>query len=146
MKKHLLSLLVFAAFGAPVCGVEPFFAPSEPTGSMQVRLYPTEGVAAGIPHIVTFGVPFTRGSIADVSTVRVLKGGAEILANVQIQTPWRHMYSTAIDGKSVRVARKNVPEGAHATAWTPKSPAPGSYLVRVDAQGKNSTAAMMIDK
>jgi hypothetical protein len=108
MKKVLYATCLFAALAVtqtPFALSEPFVAPAEPTGSIQVKLYPTENVAAGSPHLVTFGVPFTRSSISDVSTVRVLKGTVEIPANVQAQTPWRHMYNTAIDGQSVRVAR-----------------------------------------
>ncbi|HEX6739570.1 MAG TPA: hypothetical protein VF310_14925, partial [Vicinamibacteria bacterium] len=62
----------------------PFFAPPEPSGSLAVRLYPMENVAAGTSRLVTFGMPFTRGSLAPagLSTVRVLRGGVEIPAYV----------------------------------------------------------------
>ena len=88
----------------------PFFAPVETSGSLQVKLYPTEGIGAGTQKLVTFGVPFPRGSVtvADLSKVRVLKGGVEIPAYVGQATPWRHATNASLDGTSVRVARIQV--------------------------------------
>ncbi len=88
----------------------PFFAPVETSGSLQVKLYPTEGIGAGTQKLVTFGVPFPRGSVtvADLSKVRVLKGGVEIPAYVGQATPWRHTTNASLDGTSVRVARIQV--------------------------------------
>src|SRR5262245_57746435 len=40
-----------------------FFAPPETSGTVNVQLVPLANVAAGVPEIVTFGVPFTRGSV-----------------------------------------------------------------------------------
>src|SRR5262245_41372619 len=59
-----------------------FLAPAEPAGHVDVQLTPLANVAAGVPEVVTFGVPFTRGSVnqAQLSQVRVLKGGVEIPA------------------------------------------------------------------
>ena len=87
--------------------VDPFQAPAQTSGTVAVKLYPTEGVATGVAKRVTFGVPFTRGSLApaDVAKVRVLKGGVEIPAYVQAVAPWRHVSNAAIDGQSVRVVR-----------------------------------------
>src|SRR4030095_11839764 len=87
--------------------VDPFQAPAQTSGTVAVKLYPTEGVATGVARRVTFGVPFTRGSLtpADVAQVRVLKGGVEIPAYVQAIAPWRHVSNPAIDGQSVRVVR-----------------------------------------
>ncbi|MGH9460904.1 MAG: choice-of-anchor D domain-containing protein [Vicinamibacteria bacterium] len=84
-----------------------FHTPAQTTGSLSVKLYPTEGVTPGARSLVTFGVPFPRGSVtpANLSKVRVLKGGAEIPAHVGMLTPWRHARNTNVDGKSVRVAR-----------------------------------------
>ena len=84
---------------------EPFFAPPESSGSVIVKLYPTEGVTG--TSLVTFGVPFTRGSVrpADLDKVRVLKGGVEIPAYVEMLAPWRHLTDPAQDGAYVRVAR-----------------------------------------
>src|SRR4029079_3215937 len=83
--------------------VDSFQAPAQPSGSIQVKLYPTEGVATGVAKRVTFGVPFTRGSVtpADLSKIRVLKAGAEIPAYVQMLAPWRHVSDPSIDGQSV---------------------------------------------
>jgi hypothetical protein len=96
---------IFAA--ATAFAAEPFLAPAEPSGSIVVRLYPTENVAPGTPRLVTFGVPFPRGSvtIAGLAKVRVLRGGSEIPAWVEQLTPWRHTTNPAVDGQSVRVAR-----------------------------------------
>src|SRR5689334_17371973 len=61
-----------------------FFAPAEPAGSVNVQLVPLANVAAGTQEIVTFGVPFTRGSVnqSQLTQVRVLKNGVEIPAFV----------------------------------------------------------------
>ena len=76
----LLSVLCFPWLAA--CAAEAFFAPAVPTGSIVVSLHPTEGIAAGSTRIVTFGVPFPRGSItaAQLSSVRVLRNGTEVAA------------------------------------------------------------------
>ncbi|MBA4389115.1 MAG: hypothetical protein C0404_14175 [Verrucomicrobia bacterium] len=88
--------------------VRPFFAPPRTTGSLTVTLQPTEGVSG--TRLVTFGVPFPRGSVtpADLARVRVLKGGVEIPAHVEMLTPWRHVTNSTVDGLSVRVARIQV--------------------------------------
>lgn len=92
---------------APAWAIEPFFAPAVPQGSIEVRLHPTEGVATGVPTLVSFGLPFPRGSItaAGLATVRVTRNGLELPAHVSEMTPWRHRTNAAIDGQSVRVAR-----------------------------------------
>src|SRR5262245_38655208 len=66
-----------------------FFAPADPSGSVNVQLVPLSGVATGTQEIVTFGVPFTRGSLSQsqLAQVRVLKSGAEIPAFVEQLTP-----------------------------------------------------------
>ena len=88
-----------------------FFAPAEPAGSVNVQLDPLANVTAGVQEIVTFGVPFTRGSVSQsqLSQVRVLKNGVEIPAFVEQLTPWRSIDDPAIDGQSVRVARIQIP-------------------------------------
>jgi hypothetical protein len=90
--------------------VEPFIAPAVPNGSLSVQLVPTEVVNPGSNRLVTFGVPFPRGSIttAGLATLRVLKGGQEIPAHVSQMTPWRHRGNAALDGTSVRVARVQI--------------------------------------
>src|SRR5262249_60077492 len=84
-----------------------FLAPAELSGSVNVQLVPLANVTPGTPEVVTFGVPFTRGSVtqAQLSQVRVLENGAEVPAFVEQLTPWRSIDDAAIDGKSVRVAR-----------------------------------------
>jgi hypothetical protein len=88
-----------------------FFAPAEPSGSVNVQLVPLSGVATGTQEIVTFGVPFTRGSVSQsqLAQVRVLKSGVEISAFVEQLTPWRSIGDPAIDGQSVRVVRIQIP-------------------------------------
>jgi hypothetical protein len=87
--------------------VEPFLAPAVSSGSISVQLVPTEVVSPGNSTLVTFGVPFPRGSInqAGLATVRVFKGGNEVPAYVDQLTPWRHRLEPSLDGTSVRVAR-----------------------------------------
>src|SRR5262249_51525056 len=88
-----------------------FLAPAEPSGTVNVQLVPLANVTAGTQEIVTFGVPFTRGSVSasQLSQLRVLKNGTEIPAFVEQLTPWRSIDDPAIDGQSVRVARIQIP-------------------------------------
>lgn len=106
---HFLASL-FAFVAVPAFAVEPFMAPPVPAGTLAVQLVPTEVVSAGSTRLVTFGVPFPRGSIsvAGLASVRVLKGGVEIPAHVSQMTPWRHRLDPALDGTSVRVARVQI--------------------------------------
>lgn len=88
--------------------LRPLVAAAESVGIVDVRLHPIEGVAAGTQQLVTFGVPFPRGSItqAGLAKVRVLNAnGIEIPAFVEQLTPWRHAVTPALDNTSVRVAR-----------------------------------------
>src|SRR5262245_36652209 len=83
-----------------------FFAAAQSAGSVDVQLVPLANVVAGTAETVTFGVPFTRGSVtpSQLSQVRVLKNGVEIPAFVQQLTPWRSIDNPSIYGQSVRVA------------------------------------------
>ncbi len=98
--------VVISLITQPLFAAEPFLAPPASSGAMEVKLYPTENVGAGQSTLVTFGVPFTRGSVtvADLVKVRVLKGTQEIAAHVDMLTPWRHASNGALDGQSVRIA------------------------------------------
>ena len=90
---------------------KPLMADAERFGIVDVRLHPVEGVPAGVAQLVTFGVPFPRGSItvAGLSTLRVLDTrGVEIPAFVEQLTPWRHAGNAALDNTSVRVARVQI--------------------------------------
>ncbi|WP_127579489.1 Ig-like domain-containing protein [Paenibacillus koleovorans] len=111
-KQALLLILMITSIipifpGVASASVLPFYASAQTSGSMTVKLYPTENVSPGVSTVVTFGVPFTRGSVApaDLNKIRVLKGGVEIGAFVEMQTPWRHISNPLLDGTSVRVAR-----------------------------------------
>lgn len=103
---RLFHALFLLAVASPLHAVEPFFAPAVPQGQVEVRLHPTEGVATNVPTLVTFGMPFPRGSIAEagLGTLRVLRSGVEIPAHVSQLTPWRHRSNATVDGQSVRVA------------------------------------------
>jgi Calx-beta domain/FG-GAP-like repeat/Bacterial Ig-like domain (group 2)/ASPIC and UnbV len=87
-----------------------FFAAAEPTGSVNVQLDPLANVTPGAQEIVTFGVPFTRGSVtpSQLAQVRVLKNGVEIPAFVEQLASWRSIDDPAVDGQSVRVARVQI--------------------------------------
>ncbi|WP_164821253.1 Ig-like domain-containing protein [Paenibacillus koleovorans] len=115
-KQTLLMILLITGIvpvfpGVASATVLPFYASAETSGTMTVKLHPTENVDTGVPTLVTFGVPFTRGSVApaDLTKFRVLKGGVEIPAYVAMQTPWRHITNPALDGTSVRVATVQIP-------------------------------------
>ena len=68
----------------------PFFAAPVPSGSVAVNLCPTEAVAPGLAHLVTFGLPLPRGSLsaAQLGTVRLTKNGVEQPLYVDQLTPW----------------------------------------------------------
>jgi hypothetical protein len=108
LNRFLAMLLV--ASSIPAAAVEPYLAAPVSEGSLDVRLVPTEAVTPGADQLVTFGVPFPRGSItnAGLASVRVLRGGAEIPAHVSQMTPWRHRLDPSLDGTSVRVARVQI--------------------------------------
>ena len=98
--------MLAAALGPRV--VKPLMPAAELHGVIEVRLHPIEGVAAGSEQLITFGVPFPRGSITQpgLSKLRVLDSrGQEIPAFVEQLTPWRHINNAALDNTSVRVAR-----------------------------------------
>jgi len=106
MRIPVVALILWLTSAAALA-VEPFLAPAVPVGSVEVRLHPTEGIVPGTQVLVTFGLPLPRGSLsaAQLSTVRVLRNGAELPAYVAQLTPWRHRSNAALDGASVRVAR-----------------------------------------
>ncbi|HQW64768.1 MAG TPA: hypothetical protein PLI00_02025 [Pseudomonadota bacterium] len=117
MIRRLLLLCVLILPWLPACAAETFYASAVPSGSIEVSLHPTEGIAAGSTRIVTFGVPFPRGSLtaAQLASVRVLRNGSEVAAYVDQLAPWRHRSNAGIDGQSVRIARIQI---EHATAAT----------------------------
>lgn len=110
-------VLVLLLVASAVSAVEPFHAPAVPSGSITVRLHPTEGIPSGTPVLVTFGLPLPRGSLsaAQLATVRVLRNGTEVPAYVAELTPWRHRSNAALDGTSVRVARIQITHTTSAT-------------------------------
>ncbi|MHB9029891.1 MAG: hypothetical protein ACYC9O_14075 [Candidatus Latescibacterota bacterium] len=109
---HWISTGVFTlalAFSNLAAGaVEPFFAPKQEKGGISVKLYPTENVKSGSPVLITFGMPFPRGSLTarELSTVRVLDSrGVEIPAYIDQLTPWRSIGGSGTEASPVRVAR-----------------------------------------
>lgn len=91
---------------APARAAEPFFAPARPSGSLPIVLRPTEAVVPGKPVLVTFGVPFPRGSIADAGLIAVRSGAAEVPVHVDVLAPWRSLNGTgAGTAPPIRVAR-----------------------------------------
>lgn len=108
--------------------LKPLMPPPETAGVFDVRLHPIEGVPTGVEQLVTFGVPFPRGSItqAGLARVRVLDArGAEIPAFVEQLTPWRHLSNAQLDGTSVRVARVQIRR-----SFT--QPFPASETIRIE--------------
>lgn len=105
-----LAVLAVALTAPRATALDPFLAAPEPAGAMEVRLYPTEGVAPGSTRWITFGVPFPRGSfpVAGLAAIRVLRAGAEVPAHVDALALWRHLTDPTIDGASVRIARVQV--------------------------------------
>jgi hypothetical protein len=115
----------------------PFFTPARPSGSVVVKLHPTQVVPPGAATLVTFGVPMPRGSIAQarLNTVRVLKGGSEIPAYVDQMTPWRHATNSGHDGASVRVVRIQID-------YTFNVSFPNSETITVTWGGANRTRSI----
>lgn len=117
---------------------KPLMADAERFGIVDVRLHPVEGVPAGVAQLVTFGVPFPRGSItaAGLSTLRVLDArGTEIPAFVEPLTPWRHATNAALDNTSVRVARVQI-------RYTFAATYPNSEGIRVEWGFANRTQSL----
>lgn len=131
---RLFHALLLLAIASPLHAVEPFFAPAVPQGDVEVRLHPTEGVATATPTLVTFGLPFPRGSIAEAElvSVRVLRSGVEIPAHVSQLTPWRHRSDASVDGQSVRVALVQI-------TYSFTSPFPASEPITVQWGGAQRT-------
>ncbi len=85
-----------------------FFAPPLREGRIAVKLYPMENVDPGRPTLVTFGVPFTKGSVTEsgLTRVRVLSSdNDEIPSHVALLTPWRKLPDKKTVRGSVRIAR-----------------------------------------
>jgi hypothetical protein len=85
--------------------LEPFHAPAQTSGTLQVKLHPTEAVSPGSPTRVSFGMPFPRGSVplAQLNRVRLLRAGLEVPAHIALLSPWRHFSNPAFDGQHARV-------------------------------------------
>jgi len=116
----LILTLTAALSAGPALSAESFLAPAVTQGSLEVTLIPSASVAAGASAVVSFGVPFPRGSISEegLSSLKVSANGIEIPAFVSQLTPWRHRRSPALNGASVRIALVQV-ERPFATVGAP---------------------------
>jgi hypothetical protein len=84
--------------------VTPFDVPVVASGETPVTLYPIESVAPGVTTRVSFGVPFPKGFVTDLATVRLLDAAdAEKAVHVSLLTPWRDL-ATGTNLSSVRSA------------------------------------------
>jgi hypothetical protein len=110
MIKQYYFLILFLLFNSNISIAQDFFETPLSSGLIEVKLYPMENVTTGVSKLVTFGVPFTRGSLlpSQISKIRVLPtatSNTEIPAYVSQVTPWRHLTNTAIDNQSARVVK-----------------------------------------
>ena len=118
---------------------KPLMADARTFGVLDVRLHPIEGIPTGVSQLVTFGIPFPRGSItvAGLSKLRVLDSkGVEIPAFVEQLTPWRHINTAALDGTSVRVARIQIRYTFTTATY------PNAETVRIDWGYSNRTQSL----
>ena len=84
--------------------VTPFDVPVLAEGVTPVTLQPIESVAPNQATRVSFGVPFPKGFVTDLSEVRLLTStGAEKAVSIQELTPWRDL-GTLTNLSSVRSA------------------------------------------
>ena len=129
-----VSLLPCAAL---LAAVPDFHRAALTSGTVEVRLQPTEVITTNAPVRVTFGVPLPRGSlpVGQLATVKVLRNGDEIPANVAMLTPWRHTSNAAQDASSVRVLRIQV-------EYTFSAPFPASESVSVQWGGSARTVSL----
>lgn len=106
---HLRVLFFAAAMSVfSIVGASPFNAPSVPEGELVIKVHPTEGWGSGTTSIVTFGMPFPRGSVRaeDLPRIRLLNAQRqEVPVYVEALTPWRHAVDQSKNGTSVRVVR-----------------------------------------
>ncbi len=108
---HIFRSILFCvalSVAATCANATSFYAPAAREGEIAVKLHPTEGIATSTSRVVTFGVPFPRGSVlpGELDQVRVLNAARqEIAAFVEAQTPWRHAVDVTKNGTSIRVVR-----------------------------------------
>jgi hypothetical protein len=105
----LRGLVVAAAVGLfSIVGANPFYASPVPDGELAIKIHPTEGWGSGTTSIVTFGMPFPRGSVRveDLPRIRLLNAQRqEVPVYVEALTPWRHAVDQSKNGTSLRVVR-----------------------------------------
>lgn len=103
---RLILMALLALLAPNVHAVDAYFAPAQAQATINIDLHASESLPLNQSAIASFGLPLPRGSLtsAGLATVRVLDGGVEIPAYVELLTPWRHRALPALDGTSVRVA------------------------------------------
>ena len=75
------------------------------TGFASAVLHPTEAAPMGSAIVVSFGVPFPRGTVADAGRIRVTdEAGTEIPAHVEELARWRSLGGAAGFQESTRSA------------------------------------------
>jgi hypothetical protein len=114
----LVAMLAFTLCAQTIAAA-PFHAAPVRDGELAIKLHPTEGLGTSVSRVVTFGMPFPRGSVlpAEINRIRVLNSQRqEIPAFVESQTPWRHATDASKNNTSVRIARiqiNHVPSVSH---------------------------------
>jgi Secretion system C-terminal sorting domain len=110
MTKYYRFLALLLYLNSNISFGQDFFEVPSTSGLIEIKLYPMENVATGTPTLVTFGIPFTRGSLlpSELSKIRLLPTPAsntEITVYVSQVTPWRHLTNTVVDNQSVRIVK-----------------------------------------
>lgn len=80
------------------------------SGSIDIRLFPTESVQDGSEVLVSFGVPFPKGSIynSDLSKVKGYQNGVEIPLSLAVLGYWESIDGDNSIDKSIRSLRIQV--------------------------------------
>ncbi|MBK9267033.1 MAG: hypothetical protein IPM54_45560 [Polyangiaceae bacterium] len=140
MTSSLIGVSVVAC--TPFAPPHPFHAPGTPQGRIAVTLVPAPGVHSPGPHLVTLGIPFSRGSLtkSDLATVRVLDEDIEIAAHVNELASYRSIVKTQNDGNWVRVARIQIEH-----TFRDDPPKPESIIVEWGHSQRMRDVSMLVD-
>jgi len=81
-----------------------FFPLIETEGKTQVTIYPIESVHPNITSVISFGIPFPKGFLSDLATLRLLdESGKELAIFTKTLSPWRNL-TTLSNENSIRSA------------------------------------------
>lgn len=98
---HRLGALVV---GLALTCLFPLFPPQAAAEEITATLHYVAGAPPAAPVLVSFGMPFPKGFIADTGLIRVKDaGGNEIPAHVRVLVPWRNL-ATGTNLPSIRSA------------------------------------------